>query len=347
MNCSKEYWGVEFSPEEISAARKRKGLLSLELELSRACNLGCIYCYASSGESLPYEISLEEIHNVIDEAAALGARKVVILGGGEPLLYKDLFNVIDFIKGRDMEADLFTNGVLMSRQTASMLYEREVSVSIKMNSRKPEVQDMLANRPGTFKAIEQGLNNLLNAGYPENGRKLGIETIICRQNYEELPELWRWARKKNIIPYFEIMTSQGRAAEHSELEVTSIEIKRLFEELASIDRKEFERVWICHPPLAASQCARHEYSCTVTASGDVHPCPGVSISVGNIRNNSLADILSMSPVVEDLRNIRSKIHGKCASCDLAYRCYGCRGQAYQVTGDYLASDPLCWLNGSE
>ena len=42
-------WGSNFSPEEIAATRARKGLLSMELELSRECNLRCVYCYASSG----------------------------------------------------------------------------------------------------------------------------------------------------------------------------------------------------------------------------------------------------------------------------------------------------------
>ena len=45
-----------------------------------------------------------------------------------------------------------------------------------------------------------------------------------------------------------------------------------------------------------------------------------------------------------LRNVRSHIKGACAQCDLLPDCYGCRGLAYHVTGDFLASDPLCWRN---
>jgi radical SAM protein with 4Fe4S-binding SPASM domain len=110
-----------------------------------------------------------------------------------------------------------------------------------------------------------------------------------------------------------------------------------------IDSKEFDCNWTPHPPLVASQCARHEYSCTITSIGEVHPCPGVDIAAGNIREQKLADILNQSKVIQDLRNIRTNIKGRCADCDLSNLCYGCRGQAYQVTGDYLAEDPLCWL----
>lgn len=343
MSCLKEHWGLEFSPEEIAASRARGGLLSLELELSRACNLRCIYCYASSGQPLENEISPEEIRRVIDQAVDLGARKIIVLGGGEPLLYPQLFEVIDYILSKEVKVDLFTNGTRLDRNTAVKLYERNVAVSMKMNSRNPAIQDELAGREGTFAAIEKGLEALLAAGYPDHDHTLGIETIVCGQNYDELPDLWRWARTRSIVPYIEIMTLQGRAVEHKGLEVSPERIRSLFEKLAEIDASEFGRIWYPLPPLAASRCARHEYSCTVTAVGDVNPCPGVSISIGNIREKALQQILQESKVINELRNIRQNIKGRCATCTHNEFCYGCRGHAYQVTGDHLAEDPICWL----
>ena len=343
MTCVGDQLGMEFSPQQIEKARAENGLLSLELELSRCCNLRCIYCYASSGQPLPNELTLVEIKKVVDEAQELGAEKIIVLGGGEPLLYPHLAEVIEYIREKDLIADLFTNGLAMSRELAGKLFQLEIGVVLKMNSRKPEVQDLLGGKEGTFAGIERALELLREAGYPDEKHNLGIETIICRQNYAELPDLWRWARMENIVPYVEAMTMQGRAKEHPELEVTPEEVKNMFEELARIDRDEFLCGWTPHPPLAASQCGRHEYSCTITATGDVQPCPGVSVGVGNIRDKSLREILGTSPVIADLRNIRSTIRGKCSRCALTATCYGCRGNAYQVSGDYLAEDPLCWL----
>jgi MoaA/NifB/PqqE/SkfB family radical SAM enzyme len=101
MSNLERHWGLEFSPEEIIEFRARNGLLSLELELSRVCNLHCIYCYASSGVAMKNELSLPEILDVVDQVAALGARKiiVIVLGGGEPLLYPYLVDVIGYSKG--------------------------------------------------------------------------------------------------------------------------------------------------------------------------------------------------------------------------------------------------------
>ena len=343
MKCFGEHWGLEFSPEEITEARERNGLLSMELELSRACNLQCIYCYASSGSPLQNELTFEEIVRAVDQAAELGVQKIIILGGGEPLLYNDLFKVIDYILAKDIKVDLFTNGMLLTPEKAKSLYDRNVSVVIKMNSRNPIIQDRLAGKQGAYEAINKGLQCLLDAGYPSDDHTLGIETIICGHNYDELPSLWRWARKQDIIPYIEMMTLQGRATEHPELEVPIDRVKQLFEELSRIDLAEFDNRWYPHPPLAASQCARHEYSCTITSTGDVQPCPGVSVAAGNIRDNALADIIRNSTTIQELRNIRQNIKGRCSQCDLGDYCYGCRGHAYQVTGDYLAEDPMCWL----
>ncbi len=343
MTCLGDQLGKEFSPEEIAEVKKKGGLLSLELELSRVCNLRCIYCYASSGVALENELSQDEIFSVIDQAIELGVKKIIVLGGGEPLLYPYLFEVIEYIRKKKKVVDLFTNGLCMTPEVAKKLFDLGVGVVLKMNSRNPEVQDFLAGKKGTYTAIVEGLQALQEAGYPDEEHALGVETIICQQNYDELPDLWRWARKEGIVPYVEAMTMQGRATEYPELELPPNKVKELFEELSRIDRVEFLCGWQAHPPLVASQCARHEYSCTVTSVGEVHPCPGVNISVGDIREKSLADILQSSPVIHDLRDIRTQIKGECKICENNDHCYGCRGHAYQVTGDYLAEDPLCWL----
>ncbi len=46
----------------------------------------------------------------------------------------------------------------------------------------------------------------------------------------------------------------------------------------------------------------------------------------------------------NLKNYREMIKGPCRTCEKSSECYGCRGAAYQLTGDYLASDPTCWRN---
>jgi len=337
-------WGSNFTPEEIAATRERKGLLSMELELSRECNLRCVYCYASSGKALHNELTRAEIDNALDQAIALGARRIIVIGGGEPLMYPGVMDIMRMLRGRGIMVDLFTNGTLITPEIARELFAMGVSPVIKFNSMREEVQDALAAIPGTYKLIQAGLKNLMDAGYPSKELPLGVETIICRQNIADLPAMWIWARERNIVPYFEMITFQGRAKQKLDLNVSSEELRKVFFELSRIDREQFGLVWEPHPPIAALSCNRHEYSCTLNAQGYIQPCVGVDMFIGNIRHSTLAEILANSPVMETMRKLRGNLKGACGSCDQASQCYGCRGLAYHVTGDFLQADPLCWLN---
>ena len=102
QNCASLMCGKEYAAEEVAEAARSGRLLSMELELSRACNLHCIYCYAEAGLSAPDELTLEEILDAVKQGHELGARKIVVLGGGEPLLYPNLNAVL----GR-LEADVY------------------------------------------------------------------------------------------------------------------------------------------------------------------------------------------------------------------------------------------------
>lgn len=331
-----------FADDEINACLKRKGLLSIELEFTKKCNLRCLYCYSGAGEPAEDELDLNELKAVILQAKELGAKKIILLGGGEPLMFEGVAEIVKYIDSLGLEQALFTNGTLITAGTARLLFEKKVSVIVKSNSLKPEVQDMLAGVKGVFKGIRRGLRLLMEAGYPANGTVLGIQTIICRQNIDELLPMWIWAREEGIIPYFEIMTYQGRARENAALSVPVPEVRAVFDQLREVDRARFGITWDSRPTIAAFSCKRHLYSCLVNSRGYVQPCTGVDMPLGTVREKPLREILEGSPIIANLRNIYENIEGRCRTCAYGGECYGCRGNAYQITGNYLASDPTCW-----
>lgn len=331
-----------FADEEIAQCLENKKLLSVELEFTRKCNLRCIYCYSDAGVALEDEMSLEEIKSVALQAKALGAKKMILLGGGEPLMYRGLTEVVSYINSLGLQQILFSNGTLINREMANYLFENRVSVIIKSNSFRPEVQDLLAGVDGVSKNIKKGMDLLMDAGYPGEDAMLGIQTVICRQNIDELPSMWAWARQRGIVPYFEMLTKQGRARTNMSLDVEVHEIRRVFEQIEAIDRERFGITWQSRPTIVAFSCKRHLYSCLINSQGYVQPCTGIDIAIGNIRKKPLQDILENSSMITNLRNIYEKIEGACRACEHNCECYGCRGNAYQITGNYLASDPTCW-----
>ena len=349
MSCASTLFGQEFTQEEIEQTRQAHGLLTMEIEVGTLCNFACRYCYVGDGIATKpleadCELTLTEIRDVIGQAQALGARKIILLGG-EPMLYDFTLGLCDWIRARGMGVELFTNGTNMTETAAKRLFGAGVHVVLKWHSSNAETQNWLSGVPDAHPVIHEAYRHLRAAGYPGEHAKFALSTVVCRQNIDELPALWCWMREIGIEPYFEMITPQGRAVENNDLLSPTIEeTQRLFTLIQKLDAEKFGRVWDAQPPLVGNACLRHSFSCLINAKGEVMPCVGVQIPLGNIRQQPLAKILQDSEVIEDLRNHKATIQGACAECDKASHCYGCRGAAYQMTGNYLGSDPLCWRN---
>jgi radical SAM protein with 4Fe4S-binding SPASM domain len=331
-------------------------LQRISIELGRNCNLRCTYCYAQSSPRESHGLSDDEVLLIIREAVDAGACLVSIVGGGEPLLRASLTrdgeSCIDQANALGCYCHLYTNCTPIDRDVARWLHARDVSIVGKLNSLRESVQDELAGLSGASTQIRRGLDTLLDVGMSESMR-LGCETIVCRQNYDETPELWRWMRQRRIVPEVEIPTLQGRAKQNRERLYFSDEeaprrYKELFEELLRIDREEFGFDWIPHPPFPAMSCRLYYSNCYINERGGVQPCAGVDREYGFVRVGShrqdgrgLAEIVGADDF-RQLRRIHEHLKEPCRGCDLADLCYGCRGAAFHQTGDLFAGDPVCW-----
>lgn len=336
----------DFTDAEISSAVAEGRLLSMEIEFSRACNYKCPYCYVPDTAAPQNEMTPDEIRSTLQQASELGAKKIVILGG-EPLLVPHLYEMIDFINSLGMTSEVFTNGSLITPENAKRLFHAGVRVSVKLNSLDPDIHDELTGEKDSMKTALRAIAILKDAGYGKSGDSmLAASSIISSRNIDGMPSLWRWLREENITPYFEIITPQGRLLNNRHLMVDSQKLLQVFSEIASIDA-DFGHQWDPQPPLVGRKCFRHSYSCLVSSVGDVMPCVGLTVVIGNIRSKRLKDILADSGIISRLKNFRNYIKKPCADCSKAEHCYGCRGAAYQVTGDYLASDPTCWFNADK
>ena len=331
----------DYSVEEVLSAAQEGRLLSAEIEFNRRCNYRCPYCYAS-GDYKDTVLDSAVAEDAIRQVAALGARKIVILGG-EPLLYSELKEKIKLITYLGMAAEIFTNAALITPQWAEFFMEYGCRVVVKLNSLRPEIQEQLTGVPGALDKALKAIEVLKAAGFDRNPGMLVASSVISSANCDEVVNLWKYLRNNDIKPYLEIMTPQGRLLKNRELEVHPSRLKEIFDEIAEFDRSRGYE-WDPQPPLVGAKCLRHQYSCVISANGDIIPCVGLTVKLGNIYERPLREILENSLVLNKLKNFRNTIKGPCKTCEKADSCYGCRGAAYQLTGDYLASDPLCWKN---
>jgi radical SAM protein with 4Fe4S-binding SPASM domain len=279
-------------------------------------------------------------------ARVLGLR-TLNLTGGEPLLDKKYFSIAEYANRRNISMLLFTNGMLITRKVAQRLMDLKISPCVKLDSLSSATQDYLASKKGTLEKIRNGIRNLMDVGYTTTYPVLSVNAVISQQNLNEIPELWVWARKHNIVPSLTRLQPMGRAKGRTDLMVAPKEIYELYGKISEID-KGLGITWEPTIPwVYGKACKRHYIGCFIDSRGNVQPCSGVPIKAGNIRERGLGEILSSARIFEVARNIENYIEGACKSCKYKSECYGCRSIAYCTSGSFTAADPLCWYNRGE
>lgn len=314
-------------------------LLNIDLQLTNKCNFNCIYCSANSGKNAQNELNINEIKNFIDTCKAMNVKSIT-LTGGEPLLKKNFLEIIYYLRQNNFEINMFTNGSLITEELAIILYENKVALCLKLDTLNKDTYNFLTGTDDVFDSVFNKIQLLKEVGYTYD-LPLSINSVITSKNIKDIPNLWKWARKNNVVPNCERLVTKGRA-ENSLLAVNKKLLKDIFEELCSIDNN-FGIHWKSKIPFCGFiGCIKHNISLYLTCTGSITLCPGVDIPFGNIRNENFIDILTT--IKSEKEYFRSKMTGECSICENKNICYGCRGLAYNITGNYLDSDPLCWFD---
>jgi len=336
--------GYLYNSTEARKARDSNKLLCLRMETSLACNLRCEYCYRESGLPAENEMNYDEQINIIRQAKDLGARSIVIIGGGEPTVYPRFRDFVTTIHSLGMIPVVISNGLLIDKDLAQFLYDTESSILLKHDSPKEEVQDLVAGVKGAYHRIQNALHNLMDIGFCSGPTvRLGLSFVLNRLTEPDIESMWRFCRKNNIFPNLETMTPSGRAKRHLDWILPGPEVQRMKYRLLEIDQQEFGFTWNPHTPLVGGGCRQLEYSLCITVEGYARPCAAVLINFINVRPNSPNSMtLSQAiehPFIKRARNAEHYLTGKCSECFYkSDECIGCRGSAY-VYGLRRGLDP--------
>lgn len=336
------------SPTETTELIKKDRISAITLRIPTSCNLDCVYCFGAkeqyeklieSGKALTYK----EIINILDQSFELGVNNVSIVGDGEPLMYKvsegDIYSLINYINDHGAQVILFTNTSLITKKVAESLFNKNVVIVGKQNSLKPAIQNQLAGKAWAYKKLQQGLHNLIKAGFNKTEpSRLAVNTVICRQNYDEIPSMWRQWREQNIIPYVHIYVPPVDKVKQKifmrEYYVSPQKVKHLFYRLRDIDEKEFSYTWDPDKtyPIVALGCTIVLSGLGMAPNGDIQMCSHTDDPIVNVRSKSLKSILHS----KEVRKIRRYKYSK----DDFH--FGCRALTFALTEDRLAKDPFYW-----
>src|SRR3954454_13571733 len=138
--------------------------ICLTWELTYACNLSCVHCLSSSGRRDPGELSTAECKALIDEFERMQIFYVNI-GGGEPTVRPDFWELVDYATAHHVGVKFSTNGVRIDGEVATKLAASDyVDVQISLDGATAEVNDAVRG-PGSFAMAIRALENLAEAGF--------------------------------------------------------------------------------------------------------------------------------------------------------------------------------------
>jgi radical SAM protein with 4Fe4S-binding SPASM domain len=335
--------------------------------ITRKCNLNCKHCYSDSADSAgPDELSTIEAKALLDDLAKWGI-KLLIFDGGEPLCRDDFFDIVRYASEKGMRTVVGTNGILIDAEVADRMKSAGVqAVQISIDGANPVTHDSFRGGEGAFHKAMQGVEACKKAGLPF---QLGM--VIRRQSLPEISDMLKLAVDcgANAAELFDLVQVPRVRRECPDQILSRNERKNVMELLAeaqtdcpivirlpgcpmypliikqrNIQPKHFPAHLLRRIPYYERGCAAGIPSgyVTILPNGDVIPCMLLQVKLGNIREESIIRIWEDSPVLAKLRS-RELLEGECGECIHRDVCAGCRGRAYEETGNMLASDPGCWI----
>jgi len=337
--------------------------------ITRKCNLKCKHCYSDATDRpAPDELSTSEAKKLLDTLAGWGIQ-LLIFDGGEPLSRDDFLEIAKYASQKKMRIVVGSNGTLIDVEIAKRMKDIGVQcVQISMDGAKRQTHDSFRGEEGSFDSAMRGVEACGEAGLP-----LQFGMVIRKQSLPEIPGMLELAVKSgaNAAEFFDLVQVPRVRRECPQEILSREERKSVMEWLAEAQRdcpvvirtpgcpmyplvlrqknvqaKHFPGHVLRRIPYYDRGCAAGMPNgyITILPNGDVIPCMLLQAKLGNIREESVVKIWEESPILAKLRS-RSLLEGECNRCRHRDVCAGCRGRAYEETGNMLASDPGCWITG--
>jgi mycofactocin radical SAM maturase len=320
--------------------------ICLTWELTYACNLSCIHCLSSSGRRDPRELDTAQAKAVIDELERMQVFYVNI-GGGEPTVRPDFWELVDYATAHHVGVKFSTNGVKITPEIAHRLAASDyVDVQISLDGATAAVNDPVRG-PGSYATAIRAMDNLAAAGF----RGFKISVVVTRQNAGQLDAFQAIAGRYGAQLRLTRLRPSGRGADvWGELHPTAGQQRELYDWLVARGEQVLTGDSFFHlagyggtlPGL--NLCGAGRVVCLIDPVGDVYACPFAihdSFLAGNVRSpGGFTAVWRESELFADLR--RPQAGGACQSCSAYDSCRGGCMAAKFFTGLPLdGPDPEC------
>ena len=319
--------------------------ICLTWELTYACNLACSHCLSSSGRRDPRELTTAECKAVIDELQRMQVFYVNI-GGGEPTVRSDFWELLDYATAHDVGVKFSTNGIKIDAEAARRIAANSyVDVQVSIDGATPEVNDAVRGE-GSYATAVRALEHLAAAGVSPK-----LSVVCTRHNVGQLDAFKAIADRFGAQLRLTRLRPSGRGADvWDDLHPTQQQQRELYDWLVAHGEGVLTGDSFFH--LAAygqalpglNLCGAGRVVCLIDPVGDVYACPFAIADpflAGNVRSEGgFATVWRESPLFLELREPQSG--GACAGCSAYDACRGGCMAAKFFTGLPLdGPDPEC------
>jgi pyrroloquinoline quinone biosynthesis protein E len=336
----------------VAAPRTWPTPLGLLAELTHRCPLGCPYCSNPLAlDKRDDELDSVTWARVFREATALGVLQVH-LSGGEPAARRDLTDIVAAAREAGLYSNLITSAVGLMPQTLKALTEAGLDhVQISIQDSQAASADTIAGYKGAYERKNAVATEVVRLGVP-----LTINMVVHRVNIGRIDEMVEHALALGAsrIEIAHVQYYGWALKNRAVLMPTAEQVERAVESVKELREKHHGRIVI--DAVVPDYYARYPKPCVggwgrrslnVTPVGRVLPCHAAEVIPGlefwTVREHSLAEIWQYSPAFNAFRGT-NWMPDPCASCERRDQDFGgCRCQAFHLTGDARATDPVCHL----
>ena len=320
--------------------------ICLTWEITYACNLQCVHCLSSSGTRDPRELSTDQAKAVLDELRDLQVFYINI-GGGEPMIRKDFFEILEHAETNNIGVKFSTNGTYITadnaRRLAAMNY---LDIQISLDGVDAATNDAVRGK-GSYATAIAAMNHLRDANFGQ----FKISVVVTRHNVDQLDAFKALADSYGAQLRITRLRPSGRGADTwDELHPTQQQQRQIYDWLMKHGDNVLTGDSFFHlnafgeslPGL--NLCGAGRVVCLIDPIGDVYACPFVihdQFKAGSLLSDGgFTKVWKESDLFLSLREPESE--GACSACGSYDACQGGCMAAKFFTGIPLdGPDPEC------
>ncbi len=307
-------------------------IYSIKLEVNDYCNLKCKMCYVEDKNT---NLALNVIYDLLEQIRGHGIRLEIL--GGEPLMRKDIFEIIRYAKkkSRIPFISLYTNATLVDREMAVKLKDAGLdAILVTLVSHRAEVHDDFTGSPGSWQKTVNGIQELVKAGIDTYSF-----TTVHSYNKAHCRDIHQFVREElraHSLFYQYIPQQANDPLMIPAGDWHDIKHWILMENTAHM---EFVRNFYM---ISGNACSGGNFVFTVKVDGSVQPCPFINnIPLGNIMEESIWRIFKNRFSSRDLVIFKS-LPPECRECAYESVCGGgCKAGNDKEFGHYDCRDMRC------